>query len=85
MSVDDFVPDLFAGYAAEVLHNSTCNVKHHVCPECDVAAPQETIMDAEWHELMTPFEQNRGFQKHDNDAIEDVVVVHILCSVRNIR
>jgi hypothetical protein len=72
------VPDLAPGRAAEVLDDGAGDVEHDVDPERGVAGPPEGVVDAEGDEEPGPFDEDAGFEEHDGDAVEDVVVVYVL-------
>lgn len=78
-----FVPDLLARCATEVLDNGACDVEHDVRPQREVAGPPETVAGAEGNEEVRPFEEDGGFEYHDDDAVEDVIVVDVLIMVND--
>jgi len=35
-------------------------------------------VDSKGNKETCPFEENAGFEQHDDDAVQDVIVVHVL-------
>jgi len=73
-----FVPYFLPRRAAKVLDDGTSDVEHYVDPERNVAGPPEGVVDSKGNKETCPFEENAGFEQHDDDAVQDVIVVHVL-------
>ena len=78
MSIYQLVPYLLAWRTTEVFDNSTCDVEHHVNPQSKMACEPKCVMNTKRYEQMRKFDKNCSLEKHYDDAIKDIIVVHVL-------